>query len=86
MLRITRLADDRAARMLRLEGKLVGPWVAELAVACADEARMEGLRLDLSAVSYVDGEGLRLLRALLGRGAEVCCTGLVAEMLFGEKR
>jgi hypothetical protein len=85
MLRITP-STASGARELKLEGKLMGPWVAELAGACRTEGDHRPLRLDLQAVSFVDHEGTLLLRELLGRGVEVACSGLVAELLFGEVR
>ena len=59
MLRITPVAGPDPAPTLKLEGKLVGPWTDTLREACASA---ESLRLDLSAVNFVDANGLRLLR------------------------
>ena len=79
MLKITRVSDD-GRESLRVEGKLLGPWVEELAQACAAPA--EGLRLDLSAVTFVDDDGAALLRRLLERGAVVsACSGYIAALL-----
>jgi ABC-type transporter Mla MlaB component len=84
MLRITRLSDVPVT--LKLEGKLMGPWVRELRAACADVPG-RGVRLDLAAVSYADAAGVLLLRDLLGRGAMLAgCSGLVAELLHAEGR
>jgi hypothetical protein len=45
------------------------------------------LRLDLLAVTFVDGPGVALLRDLLGRGVTLsACSGLVAELLHREPR
>jgi hypothetical protein len=87
MLKITCLAGEPAIRTLKLEGKLVGPWVDELADACRQgNAPGADLRLDLCAVSYADSAGVRLLRELLGRGVTVVCSGLIAELLSWEGR
>jgi ABC-type transporter Mla MlaB component len=88
MLRITRVHGRHTAPTLRLEGKLLGPWVAELARACAElPCSSSPLRLDLSAVTFVDDPGVQLLRDLLGRGVTLAaCSGLVAELLHGEGR
>ena len=83
MLRITRLPDGRT---LKLEGKLVGPWVGELAALCSAFAPGTQLRLELSAVGFVDADGLRLLSELQSRGVEMVCMGLVAELLSREAR
>jgi hypothetical protein len=79
MLKITRVSEG-GTESLRVEGKVLGPWVGELAQACAAPA--EGLRLDLSAVTFVDDDGAALLRQLLERGAAVsACSGYVAALL-----
>jgi anti-anti-sigma regulatory factor len=45
------------------------------------------IRLDLAAVSYVDGAGTRLLRDLKRQGVTLSpCTGYVAELLLREER
>jgi ABC-type transporter Mla MlaB component len=88
MLRITYTQTHDSISTLRLEGKLLGPWVTELARSCTELAcSPDCLRLDLSAVTFVDGPGLALLRDLLGRGATLAaCSGLVAELLHEERR
>jgi ABC-type transporter Mla MlaB component len=88
MLRITHTNGDDLISTLRIEGKLLGPWVTELARSCDElPCSPDRLRLDLSAVSFVDGPGVALLRDLLGRGATLAaCSGLVAELLHGEAR
>ena len=88
MLRITHARGHDSISTLRLEGKLLGPWVTELARSCSDlPCSPDCLRLDLSAVTFVDGPGVALLRDLLGHGATlVGCSGLVAELLHVERR
>jgi hypothetical protein len=84
MLRITRLAGPEPAPTLKLEGKLVGPWVGALREACVPG---EGLRLDLAAVTFADAAGVELLRELLARGVTLAaCSGLVAGLLHEEAR
>jgi ABC-type transporter Mla MlaB component len=86
MLRITHAQGHNSISTLRLEGKLLGPWVAELARSCNELAcSPDCLRLDLSAVTFVDGPGLALLRELRSRGATLAaCSCLVAELLHVE--
>jgi hypothetical protein len=77
MLRISRLPGP-APVTLKLEGKLMGPWVDALREACAGDP----VRLDLSAVAFVDSEGLALLHELLtGQVTLAACSSLVAELL-----
>ena len=88
MLRITHPEGHDSISTLKLEGKLLGPWVTELARSCNElPCRPSRLRLDLSAVTFVDGPGVALLRDLLARGATLAaCSGLVAELLHVERR
>ena len=88
MLRITHVKGHGSISTLRLEGKLLGPWVAELARVCHElPCSPDCLRLDLSAVTFVDGPGVALLCDLIGRGATLAaCSGLVAEFLHVERQ
>ncbi|MCK6456409.1 MAG: STAS domain-containing protein [Phycisphaerae bacterium] len=82
MLRITRETKDGTV-WLRLEGKLVGPWVDECRSACAQEtANGRRMALDLSQVTFVDRAGVHLLHQLAESGVELpLCTSFVAELL-----
>jgi ABC-type transporter Mla MlaB component len=88
VLRISQVKGDDSIPTLKVEGKLRGPWVAELARACDELQGSSGcVSLDLSAVIFVDTAGVELLRALLGRGVTLAaCSGLVAELLHTEGR
>jgi hypothetical protein len=83
MLRITHATLPAGPPVLRLEGKLVGPWVGELARVCAELP--PGPALDLAAVTYLDRAGLALVRTLLDRGATLAaCSSLAAALLEEE--
>ena len=83
MLRLTRTAHTHRAQTIKLEGKLLGPWVDEVSKACAaGTGPFSPVNLDLSALIFVDGAGERLLRDLIARGIEVvACSGYVAALL-----
>jgi anti-anti-sigma regulatory factor len=83
MLRITQMPAVEPARSLRLEGKLVGPWLDELRQACQlSPGPPSALVLDLSGVSFVDSAGAQYLRTLVGQGAQVTnCSPFVSELL-----
>jgi hypothetical protein len=69
MFRISELPVRNGAATLRLEGRLVGPWVAEAGPLCnrlLDE--LFALKLDLTDLSYVDRNGAMLLVRLRARG------------------
>ena len=87
MLRIT-LTRDRAGTALRLEGRLVGPWVDELG-ACwksllAEPNAAGTLRIDLHGVTFIDDSGKALLRALHEQGAELSATECMTRAIVDE--
>src|SRR5437879_670868 len=83
MLRITQSSGTGHTRTIRLEGKLLQPWVAEVRRVCAaSDDPLERSNLDLSALAYVDQAGANLLRDLIRSGMAVSvCSAFVAELL-----
>lgn len=86
MLKISR-ADHRESAtrpVLKLEGQVQGRWVEELRRTCAELLMADGshLTLDLSDISFIDTEGLSLLKALSARGVVLTnCSLFAAEQL-----
>jgi anti-anti-sigma regulatory factor len=65
MLKIT-LQSEAGVLFFQLEGKLAGPWVKELERcwrSAADTQQSYSVRVDLSAVTFIDGDR----KALLGQ-------------------
>jgi anti-anti-sigma regulatory factor len=63
-LRIT-IQDTELTTVLTLEGRVAGPWAAELGRVWVDEApRLNGrkLALDISNVIFADADGARVLK------------------------
>ena len=83
MMRITRMVGTDAVDTLKLEGKLQGPWVREAHAACAlSAAQASRTCLDLSGLTFADGEGAALLCELIRSGAQVVgCSSFIAELL-----
>jgi ABC-type transporter Mla MlaB component len=83
MLRITRIVGNDSVDTLKLEGKLQGPWILEADVAHALAASQPSRTcLDLSGLTFADGEGAALLRELIRTGAQVVgCSSYIAELL-----
>jgi ABC-type transporter Mla MlaB component len=82
MLRITQVNDVRGPQ-LKLEGKLLTPWVDELRSACEQLAQQTAQpRLDLAQLSYVDAAGAKLLADLRTNGFDLaaCCPFVAAVM------
>ena len=81
MLRITRLSQKGRGLTIKLEGEIVGAWVAAARDACAVRGRRR-LRLDLAGVTYVDAAGIQLLRDQMAEGVEIAaCSSFVGELL-----
>jgi hypothetical protein len=83
MLRITRIAGMHPTETVKVEGKLLAPWVDEVSKVCAGDADLSRrINLDLAALIFVDAAGERLLRELIAQGIEVvACSSYVAELL-----
>jgi hypothetical protein len=83
MLRLSQIASTHRTQTIKLEGKLLGPWVDEVRQAClAGMDPCSRINLDLSALIFVDAAGERLLRDLIARGNKVlACSGYIAELL-----
>jgi anti-anti-sigma regulatory factor len=70
---------------LGAEGQVVGPWVEELRRS-SEQLLIAGTRLviDLNGVSFVDRDGVQLLRSLKSRGVTVVnCSPFVTAQLKG---
>jgi ABC-type transporter Mla MlaB component len=85
MLKITTRRDATSTTFV-LEGKLVRPWVQELehcwGAALASQPA-QTVRVDLTAVTFIDAAGKALLTLMAERGAELvaveCMTKAIVE-------
>jgi hypothetical protein len=86
MLRIT-TQDNPRALVFRLEGRLEGPWVAELETCWrgmeADAGRPT-LRVDLTGVTFVDAAGKVQLEAMHRQGAEFIADDCLTKAIVAE--
>ena len=83
MLRLTRISLGTSEVVLKVQGQIVGEWVALLESECRELLATERqITLDLSEVSYLDRQAVRLLREFrLGSLGLVNCPPLVEELL-----
>lgn len=86
MFKITRQQDGPTTTLV-IEGRLAGPWVAELESCWRGTPGSSGsrLRVDLTGVTFIDAEGKALLSRMWQEGAILhaagCLTrGIVAEI------
>jgi len=85
MLRITPTDSGNHHVLLRLEGRVAGPWVTEVWKAC-EKVLGDGhaLELNLAEVSFLDRAGASLLTKMHARGVELAdCSPFVKEQLKG---
>ena len=83
MLRITVMTETNGTT-IALEGRLIGPWVDELA-SCWRSVRPSPVRpicINLDCVSYVDEGGQALLWALYAEGAVLTASGPMMRALI----
>jgi ABC-type transporter Mla MlaB component len=72
MLKISQVGTPNHSVTLKLEGRVVGPWVEELRRICEPLLTKErSLKLDLAEVSYADSEGVAALNSLKSRGVRL---------------
>jgi anti-anti-sigma regulatory factor len=86
MLRIT-TQDNRRTLVFRLEGRLEGPWVAELEKCwrgMEDDAGRPTLRVDLTGVTFVDAAGKAQLAAMHREGAQFVADDCLTKAIVAE--
>jgi STAS domain-containing protein len=88
MLKIVALPGNGNTATLRVEGRVIGPWVDELRRSC-DQILSAGttVTLDVAEVDFVERDGVRLLKDLMASGvAVVNCSAFVSEQLKAPSR
>ncbi|MBZ5537237.1 MAG: STAS domain-containing protein [Acidobacteriia bacterium] len=87
MLKISIADKTEKVTTLRLEGRVIGPWVTELRTAC-EEAFSQGqiVSLDVAEVTFMDREAVALLRKMNGHVITlVNCPPLLTEQLKDDR-
>jgi hypothetical protein len=85
MLKIT-VHTDAGMTMLKLEGRLVGPWVNELETLWQEVARGKSVTVSLEAVSFIDDQGKDLLARMQESGVELVADGCMTKAIVNEIR
>ncbi|HUK29741.1 MAG TPA: TolC family protein [Candidatus Acidoferrum sp.] len=84
MLKIT-VGRNESATVLVLEGKLAGPWVAELKASWdAEKSKSSDLSVDLGGVSFVDSDGRELLKRIHQQGGKLVAKGCLIRAIVAE--
>ncbi len=77
MLRIT-VEENSNAIVIKLEGRIAGPWAAELGRLWeqrAPDVAQKKLSLDLRETTFADAGGIRVLRAIYSQTGAAILTG-----------
>jgi len=85
MLKISHVGRANRVVTLKLEGRVVGPWVGELRQVC-EALLTEGrtLKLDLAEVTFADASGVAVLSSFKSRGVRFRnCSPFLEEQLKG---
>jgi anti-anti-sigma regulatory factor len=83
MLKISKVGAANRTVTLKLEGRVIEPWVGEMRQAC-ESVLTEGVELilDLTDVSFADASGVSALCSLKSRGVSVVsCSPFVEQQL-----
>src|SRR5580693_6792696 len=86
MLRIT-VAETATEQRWTLEGRLVGPWVGELRTRWNERHRAQNGRtctVDLSAVTFIDTGGRRLLRIMSKEATQFIATSIYIKRVLDQ--
>lgn len=83
MLKITSQSVEGSKPTLKLEGKLLEPWIKEFEQSCVEHKQTgQPLSLDLSGLSFADTAGTQSLKRLIQQGAVVTnASGFIAALL-----
>ena len=83
MVRISEHGERNGIRVVKLEGRVVGPSVTEVEAYC-QTILSQGFRfcVDMAEVSFLDRSGVNLFRELSGHGVQLLgCSPFVNELL-----
>ena len=87
MLRITTTDERPRTVTFKVEGRIVCGWIAELERECHRFLdRGKRVVMDFSAVTFVDGEAVAMLKRLVREDVEiVSCSALIKSLLIEEE-
>jgi hypothetical protein len=86
VLRIT-ITDFPDEQRWYLEGRLIGPWAAELSSLWRGKRRQRDGRkciVELNDVTFIDGTGEAALAEIISQGAELIAGGVYTKQRLGD--
>jgi anti-anti-sigma regulatory factor len=78
--------DENQTITLKLEGKLIGPWVEEVTRVWTDTAQSprSNYVVDLRSVTFIDNTGRALLAAMSQQGAQFVASDCLTRTIIDE--
>jgi len=76
------IVEEGSQRRLMLEGRLIGPWTAEVQSAwktAGEDLQGRNLVVDLTNVTHIGAEGECTLFKLMRDGAKFSCNGVLTK-------
>ena len=83
MLKITTIRESDTT-IIKLEGRLAGPWIEELERVWNEVVQYGSMAIDLSDVTFVSSEGRQLLKSMHGQGVELRSRSLLTQFIIGQ--
>jgi anti-anti-sigma regulatory factor len=83
MLRIERIDAD-GIFTVRLEGKLLAPWLGEFQALFEGARPLHSIRLNLEHVDYIDAAGVKLVSTLRRQGVQIVASSAFVARLLDE--
>jgi outer membrane protein len=87
MMKATLVLREGQPAIIRVEGRLAGPWVGELERTWSEAAAEHGarkVRVELAGVSFVDEAGKQLLRRMSAAGTVLAAAGCLTRAIVEE--
>ena len=85
MLRIEKTVVDGIST-IRLEGKLLAPWLDEFKALFQGGTPIRSMRLNLKDVDYIDAAGLEVLSALRRQGLLIIASSAFVAKLLDQSK
>ena len=81
------IIDNRSQRRLKVEGRLIEPWVEELRTTWKNASRdLDGRRLvvDVGSLTVISREGEDAIFDMMKKGAKFSCAGVLLKHVLRE--
>ncbi len=83
MIRMTKIGEDESSVTLKVEGRIMSEGVDVLELECLKWLdQKENVQLECSAVSYIDGRGVEVLKSMAQNNVRIVrCQAFIQDLL-----